>query len=98
MMFGELPHGWRIDRPEPPEHSPYLPVHFDIYEPDGPTWADGEPRPTLTVELQTGHERYSAPAPPEVSWPSTSDRRPALARALAVALTMAANEAEGEES
>lgn len=71
---------------------------FEIHE--GLTYGNAphEPRATLTVDLwfpEPGAERYGLPYnEPEISWPSTSDKRPALAIALAAALTLAATRAK----
>jgi hypothetical protein len=51
------------------------------------------PRSSVDVELIILKERYGKPCEPEISWPSTSDKRPALAKALAVMLLLAAEEA-----
>lgn len=40
--------------------------------------------------------QFGGPRDPQVSWPSTSDKRPRLARALALAMLYAAEEAETE--
>lgn len=66
---------------------------YEIHEGDTYPNSD-EPRPTLTVTLSFPEPGHPYRDQPEVSWPSTSDKRPALARALAVALEMAAERAE----
>lgn len=81
-----LPDGFRIERVEP-RHGP---VEFQVYEEGGPTWKDGSPRDVVTVEVWPG---WDGVRPKTVSWPSTSDKRPVLAMALACALAMAAEEA-----
>lgn len=88
-----LPEGWWIERKEDTDYDPPGPTRFEIFEPDGPTWKDGTPRESLTVELYPARQRFGQLYGPEVSWPGTSDKRPELALALAVALTMAAEEA-----
>jgi hypothetical protein len=76
-----LPTGWTIKRTAHRDGD----VDFDIYEPGGPTWTDGSPRPTLGVAV------YS---PGRASGGRRPDKRPDVARALAVALTRAAREAD----
>lgn len=86
------PEGWRIERVEHRTHATY-----EVYEDGGSTWGSGEPRPELEVTLWFADPDVTGPfgrREPEVSWPSTSDRRPALAVALAAALTAAAEEAK----
>lgn len=62
-------------------------VEFAVYE------GDNE-RPALKVELWLADDSFGGIARgPEISWPSTSDKRPSLALALAAALTKAAEEA-----
>lgn len=88
-----LPEGFRIERSD---DNHYGRITFAIFE-DGVTWPkSNQPRSVLDVTVFTNAEedRFGGPAEPEVSWPSTSDKRPALARALAIALVMAANAVE----
>lgn len=82
-----LPAGWWVGR----EDMPYV-SKFHLYEDGGATWESGRPRSVLTVSVfptALGHEQQ-----PKVSWPSTSDQRPVLARALAAVLVLAAEAAE----
>lgn len=89
-----LPEGFRIERIERGRI-----IEFAVFEDGGPTWESGSPRSLLEVHLRQneGEERFGGPAEPEIGWPSTSDKRPELARALAVALTLAADEVERKE-
>lgn len=71
---------------------------FSVFEfkPSGAslyTYPDGAPRASIEVEVYHPCVKFGSLWSSEVSWPSTSDRRPALARALAVALDLAAEEA-----
>jgi hypothetical protein len=78
-----IPEGWSILASRHESHT-----EFDLFERGGATWPrTGEPYAALTV---TVYHRET----PTVSWPSTSDKRPVLARALAVALRLAADLAE----
>lgn len=83
-----LPAGFHIER----EDRGVL-VEFHIYEDGGPTWVTGAPRPLVSVQYwrpdDVGRDKE-----PRVSWPSTSDKRPDLAFALAIALALAADEAQ----
>jgi hypothetical protein len=83
-----LPDGWTIERKETRGC-----VEFKIYEPNGPTWDSGAPRDSLTVTLWLPEPDGFVPTGPQVGWPSTSDKRPVLAQAVAVAIAMAAEEA-----
>lgn len=84
-----LSDGFRIERSEERTQ-----VRFTIFEDGGPTWPDGSPRGGLDVTVYKPDViRKTA----EVSCPSTSDKRPALARALAVALLLAGGEADQME-
>lgn len=65
-------------------------IKYSLLE-DGIKWPSGEPRSTLTVSLSLP-EPLLGLAGYDLSWPSTSDHRPDLARALAAALRMAADE------
>lgn len=71
-------------------------VTFAVYENEGGgKFEDGSPRAALDVTLWRAHDdAFGGPRETEISWPSTSDKRPALARALAEALVLAADEAE----
>jgi hypothetical protein len=83
----EIPAGWSILRTIHETHT-----EFNLFERGGSTWPQtGEPRAALTV---TVYHFNIARERAEVSWPSTSDKRPVLARCLAVALTLAAEYAE----
>lgn len=83
----DIPAGWSILRTIHETHT-----EFDLFERGGATWKEtGEPRAALTV---TVYHFNIATHPAEVSWPSTSDKRPVLARTLAVALKLAAEYAE----
>jgi hypothetical protein len=86
-QFAPLPSGWYIERSET-DHR----VNFAIFEEGGETWREtGDPRSALDIEVYKPSDfRESA----EVSWPSTSDKRPALAHAVAVAIGLAAEEAD----
>ncbi len=77
---------------------------FAIYEFDPQngeplyTWKEnGQHRSSLEVEVSHPRHRYGGTGHAEVSWPSTSDKRPALARALSEALRLAADEALAED-
>lgn len=83
--------GWYIERTD--QHA-Y--IEFAVYQTGGAKWGDGTPRDEVKVELWLAEERYGVMGDPQVSWPSTSDKRPDLALALAAALTMAANEAKAQ--
>lgn len=74
------------------DHGSY--VEFEIHE--GNTWKDSDvPRSTLDVTVWKPRSSYGGKmAGCEISWPSTSDKRPVLARALAVALELAADYAD----
>jgi hypothetical protein len=92
-----LPVGWYVERYETvSDYDDGRRIQFRVFQEGGTTWEDGTPRPEIDVDMNIGGIRYGSSAPPEVSWPSTSDRRPDLARALAAALMMAAEEAEDE--
>jgi hypothetical protein len=81
-----LPAGWRIERQDDPTQ-----IIFEIFEPKGTTWPNGSPRAALAVTIyKPGPFREEA----EVSWPSTSDNRAILAQAVAVAIGLAAEEAD----
>lgn len=58
------------------------------------TWKTGEPRNSIAVDVYHPRVKHGETARSEVSWPSTSDKRPELARALAHALQLAADEAD----
>lgn len=90
MTSPTLPEGFRIERHEGSGRI----VTFSVFEVDGPTWTDGSPRSSIDVELWPADIAYGAPRGPRLSWPSTSDKRPVLAQALAAALVMAAEEAQ----
>ena len=80
---------WVIKRMD---HGSY--VEFEIHE--GQTYKDSDvPRATLEVTVWLPRLMFGGKmGGPEISWPSTSDKRPVLARALAVALTHAADFAD----
>jgi hypothetical protein len=80
-----LPKGFRIERRDE-SHA----VVFEIFEDGGPTWPSGDPRGLLDVIM---YKPSFGRETPEVSWPSTSDKRPVLAFAVAAAIAMAAEEA-----
>lgn len=63
---------------------------FEIHE--GRTWSDGRPRSEVDVAV-TRPSRLGGDTA-GVAWPSTSDRRPEMARAVAEAMLMAAREAD----
>lgn len=70
---------------------------FQIYEftVDGvplSTYDNSEHRPSLTVEVYHPREKFGELAPAGISWPSTSDDRPALAWALSETLRLAFRE------
>lgn len=65
-------------------------VTYSIFE-EGVTWESGEPRSVLDVEVMLP---YDGLEPAGVSWPSTSDKRPSLAKYVAQAIGFAAAEAE----
>lgn len=58
------------------------------------TNGNGDARPSIKVEVTHPYVKYAELSPAEVDWPSTSDKRPALAYELAQALTLAVVEAE----
>jgi hypothetical protein len=91
-----LPVDWYVERYERDNgYDDEQFITFNVFQEGGSFWTEsGEPRPELAVELTIGGVRFGQPRGPEVSWPSTSDKRPELARALAAALQMAADEAE----
>lgn len=84
-----IPQGFRIERHDRRSHT-----EFAVYEDGGPTWEDGSPRPVIDVELWPADDELGFRSEPQISWPSTSDKRPALALALAAALVMAAEESQ----
>lgn len=85
--YAPVPTGWSILRSIHETHA-----EFDLFERNGATWQDGTPRAALTVTVYHATKTRGAN---QVSWPSTSDKRPVLARCLAVALLLAAEYAEG---
>lgn len=87
-----LPAGWYVERTVRDYDDEWF-VRFAIFEEGGAEWPTGEPRSALDVEMWLGGVQYGRPALPRVSWPSTSDKRPVLALALAATLRMAAEEA-----
>jgi hypothetical protein len=87
-----IPAGFRIERVESTSGFGDRFIKFSAYEP-GVTYKNSEvPRSSIDVELTIVMERYGKSGEPEISWPSTSDKRPALAKALAVMLLLAAEE------
>lgn len=71
-------------------------VLFSVME-EGVTWQDSDRlRPLITVEVWPPRPGFGNPSP-EVTWPSTSDKRPQLALMAAAALTLAAAEAGLED-
>jgi len=98
-----LPDGWwieRLDRYDSINPEQLSVTKFEVYEPNGPTWPEtGEPRESIRVEIFWAYEDTEASyrRTTDVSWPSTGDKRPVLARALAATLVIAAEAAEGEE-
>lgn len=90
-----MPDGWWLERDEALRGDGSVSrVKYEIYEDGGPVWKEsGEPRPALDVEVWPPETRFGELAPAKVSWPGTSDKRPVLARALAEALRLAAEEA-----
>ena len=67
-------------------------IDFEIHE--GAVWEKtGRPRETLKVTIFKPSP-WNQGDPVGVNWPSTTDRRPELARALARALRRAADEAD----
>lgn len=86
-----LPEPWRlVRRVDDASHRDR--IRFEAHE--GETWPETDPpRPRESIDVQVWHP-FSAERTWEVSWPSTSDKRPALARALAYLLLDAADEAE----
>lgn len=82
-----LPSGWYIERED---HDTQ--IVLSIFEEGGATWKQtGDPRSALDVTVyKPGPFREEA----EVTWPSTSDNRPILAHAVAVAISIAAEEAD----
>jgi len=86
VEFGDLlPAGFSVERVVD-EDRPWL-VDYEVHE--GYTYPDGRPVPELTVKVRVDDPHWPEP---EVSWETTSDTRPELARALAVALSMAVDE------
>src|SRR5262249_43899469 len=86
VEFGDLlPAGFSVGRVVD-EDRPWLVGHWG---PEGSTYPDGRPFPELTVKVRVDDPHWPEP---EVSWETTSDTRPELARALAVALSMAVDE------
>jgi hypothetical protein len=88
-----IPAGFRIERVEKGNSIGDKIITFSAYEPGVTFWKSEVPRSSVDVELIILKERYGKPCEPEISWPSTSDKRPALAKALAVMLLLAAEEA-----
>jgi hypothetical protein len=88
-----IPAGFRIERVEKGNSLGDKFITFSAYEPGVTYWNSEVPRSSIDVELAIVKERYGKPRGPEISWPSTSDKRPALAKALAVMLLLAAEEA-----
>jgi hypothetical protein len=90
MFFQETPAvcptGWYIERSET-DHR----VTFAIFEEGGATWKDGSPRSALDVEVLKDNDLRGFAG---VGWPSTSDKRPALARVVGIAIGLAAEEAD----
>lgn len=68
-------------------------VTYSIFE-EGVTWESGEPRSVLDVEVMLPYDAFNGLEPAGVSWPSTSDKRPSLAKYVAQAIGFAAAEAE----
>lgn len=88
----DFPEGFYVERIEKTNSLGDKRITFGAYEP-GVTYPNSEvPMASISVELVIDKERYGAPCGPEISWPSTSDKRPVLAQALAVLLVMAAQE------
>jgi hypothetical protein len=86
-----IPAGFRIERVERTTANGTF-IFFSAYEPGVCFPKSQVPYPSLEVTVTLDQERYGAPCEPEISWPSTSDKRPALAKALAVMLLLAAEE------
>jgi hypothetical protein len=69
-------------------------VSLDVLEPSLEAVVQAVGQPSLTVEVYKPDIRYGELAGSEISWPSTSDKRPALAYALADTLLLAVKIAE----
>jgi hypothetical protein len=86
IMRVELPDGWRVERRDHGTHFELL-----LFEEGGVTWPkDGSPRSALSVDVWPPDKCGGRERAPRIGWPSTSDKRPELAVALAYALGLAA--------
>jgi hypothetical protein len=93
-LTARLPDGWWVERSERRNGLGDVRVTLSAFQEGGPVWKEsGNPRSAIDVEVIADKERYGAPCPPEIHWPSTGDKRPVLAQAFAYMLCLAAVEA-----